>query len=168
MGFFADFLRHHCDEVFTVPTHDGKPYLRRYIIMRNAWFRIFIHELLISDEDAELHDHPWNFMTFLLSGGYVEELPQSSARVHYGWAEPDYKTMKIHWPRFSLIRHQARDLHRIELEKPTWTLFIAGNKYRKWGFYDPARGWIDNKTFLKEKFESEGPEVEAYNKLMEE
>lgn len=173
MGFFANFLRRHCDETFTIRTHDGKPYLRRYVITRNKWFRIFIHEILMSDEDEEMHDHPWDFTTFLLSGGYVEEIPRgnyiSKKYREKGMNEEmplsELKT-RTYRPRFSIIRHRAEDFHRIELEKPVWTLFFAGNKRRQWGFMT-ENGWEYYRSFLDRKFGTKSEAADAYIKYMD-
>jgi hypothetical protein len=38
------------------------PYLRRHwLIPRNRFFNIYVHEFLRSDDDRALHDHPWLF-----------------------------------------------------------------------------------------------------------
>jgi hypothetical protein len=54
---------------------DNEPYLERYYVFlkdrNNFPFNIFIHKFLKSDPD-DLHDHPWEFRTFILAGGYWE------------------------------------------------------------------------------------------------
>ena len=57
---------------FTIIGVDGQPYLRRYYILKTRWFRIYLHEILRSDEDRDCHDHPWNFTSIILKGGYWE------------------------------------------------------------------------------------------------
>lgn len=146
MGFWADHLKRHCDEVMTIVGKDGTPYMRRYYLIKNEWLRVYVHEILRSDEDPELHDHPWDFTTVLLSGGYVEEVPLNE---HSNWQAGE--TKKVQWPRFSVIRHKAEDFHRLELEKPVWTLFIAGNNRRGWGFLTKS-GWKYHRDFLRDKF----------------
>lgn len=134
MGLLVRFVRRFFKS-FTIVGADGTPYLRRYYIIRGERFRVFLHEILRSDEDPYMHTHPWDFTTVLLSGGYIEELP----------------TGKIKRKRFSVIRHKADDLHRIELDQPVWTLFMAGKAYREWGFQLPGR-WIHHREFLDQKF----------------
>lgn len=164
MGFWADHLRRHCDDVFTIPTNDGRPYLRRYTLIKNKWFRVHVHEIMLSDEDRELHDHPWDFTSVLLSGGYNEERPITfSAALAQHW-----ETIKLYWPRFSVVRHRAEDFHRIELPagKTVWTLFIAGKNRRRWGFLTADRGWVDHDLYLTEKFGPQSVEADMAEKEM--
>lgn len=46
-------------------------YLIRYFIIKSQYFNFFIHQFLRSDRD-DLHDHPWDFCTYLVSGAYTE------------------------------------------------------------------------------------------------
>src|ERR1700761_448041 len=54
----------------------GKPgdtYMRRWwVIPRNRFFNIYLHNFLRSDDDRALHDHPWVNMSILLWGRYIE------------------------------------------------------------------------------------------------
>jgi hypothetical protein len=43
-------------------------FLGRFIAVR-------LHQILRSDDERDLHDHPWPFMTIILSGGYWEVTP---------------------------------------------------------------------------------------------
>lgn len=113
-----------------------EPYLERYYIFlkeRGSFpFNIFIHKFLKSDPD-DLHDHPWDYFTFILSGGYWEHTPEGNF-----WRRP-----------FSCRYRKAGSLHRIELnnDKPhCWTLFIPCRRKRDWGFVTNS-GWVDNKTY---------------------
>lgn len=135
MSFLSEHLRRHCDEVLTLVNATGDPYLRRYYLVRNEWFKIYVHHILRSDEDEELHDHPWDFVSFLLWGYYLEWLPSKA----------------IFWPQFSIIRHKAEDAHRLELQEPAWTLVFVGKKRRDWGFFT-ADGWLPHWDFFKLKF----------------
>ena len=49
----------------------ANPYLIRWwVIPRNRWFNIYLHEIRRSDDDRALHDHPWLNCSILLHGGY--------------------------------------------------------------------------------------------------
>lgn len=104
-------------------------YMRRFILA-TPWFSIRLHSILRSDVERDLHDHPWSFVSFLISGGY-DEIRQLAGGFQYG----------ITWPRWSLIRHEAEDLHRILLDKPVWTFVVTGPVRRKWGF-QTKQGWV--------------------------
>ena len=113
------------DFVIGTPT---SPYLRRWwLIPRNRWFNLYVHEFLRSDDDRALHDHPWASVSLILSGHYVEHLPG-------GWK---FRS------RGAVVARGARVPHRVELlhdHVPVWTLFVTGPRVRDWGFHCPG-GW---------------------------
>lgn len=81
---------------------------------------LFLHNFKSSD-DPILHDHPWNWFSLVLKGGYHEHYKDGSKK----WRGPG-----------SICFRKATDLHWVEL-KPgldTWTLFGHGKRVRQWGF----------------------------------
>lgn len=48
-------------------------FMIRWIIIRTKWFNIFVHKFLKSDENLP-HSHPFNFISVLLWGSYVEQV----------------------------------------------------------------------------------------------
>lgn len=114
---------------------DGKPYLVRYYILHSNKYKflpgIYIHHFLSSDEDLELHDHPWlTSLSFILSGSYMEERREFDNTV---------STKRYQAGMFNLIK--ANDFHRVDLETPSvWTLFLSGNRSESWGFWDRDTG----------------------------
>ena len=49
------------------------PYLRRwYLLPRNRVLNVYLHQFLRDDDDRALHDHPWAWLSVLLSGSYIE------------------------------------------------------------------------------------------------
>lgn len=120
----------------TYYTRDGKlPYLKRYIICRLPFLQIYIHKFLGPDEDADLHDHPYDSFKLILKGGYEEQRPEGMVWQLRG----KHGIMK------------AEQLHRINRVLPdTWTLFIGGKRRRVWGF-QTKQGWVDFKTYLGER-----------------
>ena len=116
--------------------HDKKPYLERYYLLfrdRNvAPFNIFLHKFLKSDPD-ELHDHPWNYRTVILYGGYWEHTVSGKQWLGAGCS------------KFS----KAESMHRIELDKNhpvCWTLFRPYKKSRSWGFMQNA-SWVAHDSY---------------------
>lgn len=129
------------------------PYLRRWwLIPRNPVFNIYLHQFLRSDDDRALHDHPWANCSILLRGEYMEHTDSGVCVLKAG----DIK-----------VRMSGKMAHRIELfadrawngdlkpgtvcyaqhqERPVWTLFITGPRYREWGFWCP-HGWVHWKAF---------------------
>jgi len=101
------------------------PLLIRYFLFRADRFAVYLHRLCRSDEDRALHDHPWSFISIILTAGYIEHTPQGPRR---------------HRPGSVLIR-PAEWQHRLELARPAWTLVLRFRRRREWGFICPS-GWV--------------------------
>lgn len=135
---------------------DGLPYLERYYILHGSdvsWLPgIYLHKFVSSDEDPELHNHPWkNSLSLILSGGYTEE-----QRV--GGVDSIITEYNLFGPgSFNLVR--GNDFHRIELdENPTWSLFFSGNRQQDWGFWDKETGeYLQWEEHIKRKRNLNGP-----------
>lgn len=121
------------------------PYIRRWHIWRVRWLSsLYLHQILRSDDDRALHDHPWATLSIILDGGYIEVTP----RRHASPGTPDTVT-RWHAPG-SLIARGPRAAHRLVLPRVpatfTITLFLTGPVVRKWGFWCP-RGWVPWQEF---------------------
>lgn len=127
---------------------DNEPYLERYYVFlkdrKNFPFNIFIHKFLKSDPD-DLHDHPWEFRTFILAGGYWE---------HREEGPPLASSMRTYWRGpGSYIYAPIDTFHRVELDRDIpycWTLFIPSVNMRNWGF-KTINGWIQHEEYFKSK-----------------
>lgn len=113
--------------------HDSD-YLRRWwLIPRNRFFTVYLHQFLASDDDKALHDHPYHCVSVILRGGYYEHI-NGRKRWRY---ESD------------VVFRRASTPHRIELQEggfdklpyPAWSLFIGAPRVREWGFHC-ATGWV--------------------------
>lgn len=106
-------------------------YLKRHYLIRVKWLGLFIHQFWSSDEDG-VHDHPWDNMTFVIRGGFYEELADGQVL----WRGPGF------W-----CYRRAEQFHRIILKPGTegkvWTVFIRFKRRRKWGFLLEKK-WVDN------------------------
>lgn len=125
---------------FTIPREPdfvigdkAAPYLRRwFVIPRNRFLNIYLHNILRSDDDRALHDHPWASCSIILKGGYLEHMPE---RVK--WRTPG-----------SITFRRASAAHRLVIVGPgCWTLFITGPRIRQWGFHCP-QGWRHWREFI--------------------
>lgn len=117
-------------------------YLKRWwIIPRNRWFNIYLHQFLRSDDDRANHDHPWVNCSILLTGSYLEHRPGGVVKMRYPWRP---------WAPWRLVFRRATAAHRVELidHKPVWTLFLTGPKIRTWGFHCKS-GWIPWQEFCE-------------------
>lgn len=144
--------------------HHLGDYMRRWIL-RTPWGTLRIHNILRSDLDRDLHDHPFDFTSFLMKGGYYETTrwvcvdagtvapeERTKSALHPFTAEPGHKVGDVieherYHPRFSVIRRKAEDLHKLRLDKPVWTLVITGPWKRRWGFMT-REGWVYWKDYV--------------------
>lgn len=109
------------------------PYLRRWwILPRNEFANVYLHQVLRDDDDRALHDHPWDNTPLLLSGCYVEHTPEGKFLREPG----------------AVVIRQATDAHRLSLVdgEPAVSLFFTGPKVREWGFHCP-KGWVHWQDF---------------------
>lgn len=109
------------------------PYIRRWwVIPRNRWFNLYLHEILRSDDDRALHDHPWLNASILVHGCYFEH------RIEAGGIH----RRVLRWAGQVVFR-RARTAHRLEVipGKRMVTLFFTGPAIRHWGFHCPDAGW---------------------------
>lgn len=136
----------------TITREDGTPYLIRTYLFKSNLFQICIHKVLQSDPDC-LHDHPWNFISIILKGGYWEGTTPDQVLTGN---ELEYFKLKyknaIYYRWFGPCRilfRKAEWKHRLKLEdtkiwggkKPATTLVIMFRRRREWGFY-MKDGWV--------------------------
>lgn len=124
---------------FAIRGADGSLYLWRLRIVQTPWFAVYLHAIHRPDHDSELHDHPWDFVSFVLRGGYAEQMLVRGGSANW----MDWRTVR--W--FNVKR--AESAHRIiHLRRtPTWTLVFCGRRRREWGFYTRT-GWTPWHEFL--------------------
>jgi hypothetical protein len=130
------------DQRWSLYAHHLGDYMHRWIL-RTPWGTLRLHHILRSDDDRHLHDHPFDFTSFLLTAAYTEIIG------HVAGAGVLGGTVEKIWPRFSIVRKHAEDPHRLILHRPVWTFVVSGPKRRRWGFYTP-KGWIHHLRYLDE------------------
>lgn len=144
----------------TITREDGQPYLKRWYILNLGFVRIRLHKIMLSDYDC-LHDHPWNFITIILKGGYTEKsekdffkLPKlwPESNVVKGWYDLERdvcvgEVLKWYGPGSVLYRN-AEYKHKIVLphwnnvDHPSWSLVFMLKRRREWGFWSNLQGFI--------------------------
>lgn len=131
---------------------DSQVYLVRYIVCKTEYFKFYIHRFLRSDLD-DLHDHPWNFGTFIVQGGYTEIFYNGPAKTS---REMTCRLNKRSVSENRLVFRKGEDFHRVILDKEytidmleeaPLTLFVSFQKYKEWGFMT-SEGWVHWKTYL--------------------
>ncbi len=142
LAWFSSFLH------ATVITRGnrGEPYLERFSVrakpdgdQRYPW-GVYLHHFLV-DDDYELHNHPFQAASLILTGGYTETRIVDGK---YIWREL----------RPGMINRLGPDtMHRVDLLDPkrgAWTLFFYWGRTPSWGFWNPLSNtfmdWKRHKT----------------------
>lgn len=120
-------------------------YLRRWRIVQTPWFGILLHRIYLPDSDRDPHDHPWDFTSIVLRGGYTEHVYWPHATGIGIYKETTWRLLSVH--------RITRDLaHRITTLQPgTVTLVLTGPRRREWGFWTED-GWVHWRTYVDAKF----------------
>lgn len=119
---------------------DGSLYMGRWRLFETRWISARLHYIASDDADRVLHDHPWNFMSLVLSGGYIEQRPitvEPCFPLLRNGQRADWEAVTLH-PRTagSVAFRRATERHRVvDVAPRTYTLFIYWQKTQWWGFY---------------------------------
>jgi hypothetical protein len=142
-SWWMRFLQRHLQ--WTDIEENGVLYMRRFYLVhpRRGLIRsrfpihVFIHYIARSDYARDLHDHPWDWMAIRLTGGYMEVVPGPGYAPECG----RMGVVRVYQYPFTGHLRRAEDLHRLELKRPVWTLFLHGRRRREWGFRTD-QGWV--------------------------
>jgi len=127
-------------ERFEVPNLDDprQTYLTRWRLIQTPWFGVYLHRMDGPDSRPTLHDHPWEFASIILRGGYREVYNAEPAR---SALTDDYRIHRAGDVNRLHVTdgHYIRELFRV----PTWTLMLVGRRQRTWGYWDDESGYRD-------------------------
>ena len=144
---------------------ENAPLLIRWKLLNTPWFRLCLHIFHRSDEDRELHDHPWAFFSLILWNGYVEVRPARVYRARMAGCEAAHRRVPLGLQAAlfgdrstyehrrilpgTLLFRPARWAHRIEIRpgRPSVSLVLMLRKEREWGFFTTT-GWRHWRKFL--------------------
>lgn len=128
-------------------------FLHRWLLLSTPWGKLYLHRFLNDDAVEDPHDHPKNFLTIGLLGGYREDIynQDGSLETTKIWDAP--------WIRWFPASHIHRVRPYCDWDSPTidcWTLVWVGKKRREWGFYLPGsekpgvrRRWVHWEEYIK-------------------
>lgn len=129
---------------------DGHPYLYRWHLIPRSYTRgnVYLHVQVADDPERPLHDHPWDNMSVILAGGYIETigLSRSGLEPPFTYHNEDV----IRQPGDVIFRH-ADQAHHLRLkpgEPYSISQFTTGPKVREWGFYAPG-GWVPANSVIE-------------------
>lgn len=130
-----------------------RPYLRRwYVLPRAPWpiwpMGAYLHQIMRSDDERALHNHPWPNISILLRGSYDEVVPE---RPHgfQEWMTPHVQHLHLQRHAGDIVCRRSGASHRLVIpdNKPVWSLFIVGPRIRQWGFWC-QKGFVHWRDFV--------------------
>lgn len=117
---------------------DGSLYMGRWGVFETKWLSARLHHIATPDLDRALHDHPWNFVSLVLSGGYAEVRPVDVEPCFWRDSDREMTIASFRGPG-SIAWRYATDRHRVDwVRSGTYTLFVYFKARQWWGFYTPA------------------------------
>ena len=125
---FKFFHEKECVRYMWVPVN-GVPIVSmiRYYLVYFSGFEVYLHQFL-HDDSPLFHDHPWSFLSILLSGTYEENILGST------------NIRKRHGPSFSLSLRQKK--HRVILPPGAKgvivSLVFAWGRRSRWHYFDES------------------------------
>lgn len=114
-----------------------KNFLNRFTILKIKSLHIRLHFIEDVDRSTLYHNHPFNYISIILKGGYTERYLENNII-----KTKDYKFL-------SIIKRKNDVYHRIDkLNGETMTLFIAYGKY-KWNAINTINDNSDDGLYLR-------------------
>ena len=132
------------------------PYRNRWwLIPRNRWFNIYLHQFVRDDDDRALHDHPWLNCSIILRGAYTEIVfVKPPLRPRDGADGLTPSTVEVARRLLRPVFRRPATAHRVTLPRdannqpiPCWSLFLTGPTIRQWGFWCPRGRWVHWRDF---------------------
>ena len=114
----------------------GEDYLHRWFLEKDREHgSVYIHHILRSDYDPELHDHPGDNMSILLHGSMREETESGTRSLAPG----------------DVITRNAEYRHRLLMDEPVITMWIMGRRTREWGFWTGDGDFVPSQEFFEKR-----------------
>jgi hypothetical protein len=118
---------------------NGEYMLKRIKIIQTPMFTVLLTKIYKTDSERYPHDHHRSFISFIISGGYIErvfsdpiDLDKYTTRHHHTWSFHAMPTSKAHTITY--------------VEKPLWTLVFAGRMKNDFTFWTPE-GKVDYREY---------------------
>lgn len=137
-----------------LPTSDGTPYLRRWVLDL-GFCSIRLHHWLCSDDERAPHDHPYWLWTLVLKGGYDDIIYSNLSSSHERPLDMEI-VIPVRRSTGSFQRWPAQHTHYVKVhEGGCWSLCLAGRQSRIWGFwterYDGVRRFVRSSRYFRQK-----------------
>lgn len=107
-------------------------------LTRGEYEHVRLHGIMQPDRDRDLHNHPFNYRTFIVDGWYREQRFVDASR-----------TRVESFVRTAGETIDGAGFHRIsQVSKGgVWTLFFMGKDHGKWGFWCGNR-YIESRDYF--------------------
>ena len=107
-------------------------YMDRWIVL-TPWGTLRLHHILRADIGDDPHDHPFDFASLILCGGYTEARRFNDV------------DQVCRFDAGDIVRRKTTDFHRlISVDPGTWTLVLSGPKVKPWGFKMPDGSFVSH------------------------
>lgn len=120
-----------------IKSKEGVTHFKRWRLLATPWLNIYVHGIYCEDKEANMHNHPWNFLSVVLKGGFTEQ-------THDGFTERTFLKFKY---------SKAEKFHRIfalHYKRPCYTLVFTGPVVNEpWG-YDTTP-FTDHEAYRRKK-----------------
>ncbi len=126
--------------IFFKPYSNIKDFLQRFTILKIGKLHIRIHKITDIDRTTLYHNHPFNYISVILKGGYTESVICNQTN-----------EIKVYKHGFlSIILRKNNIFHRIvKIKGKTLTLFIAYGKY-DWNAFNTINDNSEDGIFQRE------------------
>lgn len=150
------------------PEADNVYLVRYYLLPKGSPWQIYIHRFLRSDHDVP-HDHPFDFISILLKGGYYEFIMKPSRKRDYEDLKGAFSYHSVYNPEGSILVRQACHIHKVKIDKSysfedrktaPLTLVLRSPRHQEWGFWTTLKFGSVYWTPWKEYLGIEGEDFE--------
>lgn len=123
-----------------IRSKEGVLHFRRFKVFSLPFFSIYVHHIFHEDQDKHEHTHPWNFISFVLSGCYIES------------SNDNTKTRSDCTNRLA-FSSRYRPHKILKVVEPVRTLVITFGNRHPWFYKLGDERWVTNRVYrdLKRK-----------------
>lgn len=122
------------------------PYNYRWVLDLGKLGSVRVHHWVRSDDKRAKHDHPSDFVTLVISGGYVD---RSALAIS---TEDDVELINglERMGRWSLRHRKATHIHTVDVDPGgCWTLLYFWPPSRTWGFWSRPKSGIGRTRWFR-------------------
>lgn len=134
-------MRNPFKPVLEIKSQTGILHFRRWCILKTPWFDVYLYGIYQADKDKHLHDHPWDYTSYIIYGEFVEK-------------SLDEGITKYHKCRAGqVVKNKAERFHKINtlMTPSVYTLFITGKPRRDWGYLIHTGLWLQHDEYRRRK-----------------